>query len=95
MGKKDIYQARIIGFCALVAAVAGAVKRVELIGLLFAYLLWGFISGVGGSWIVHRLWSWGKSDEDFLKNQQASGKEGGLTTNCKSIQTHYVPVQAE
>ena len=58
-GKKDIYQARIMGFCALGAAIAGAVREAELIDFIFAYLLWGCIVGVGGSWIVHRFLNWG------------------------------------
>lgn len=58
VGKGDIYQARIIGFCALVATVASAIKEAELIDFIFAYLLWGCIGGAGGSWIMHRLLDW-------------------------------------
>lgn len=65
VGKNDIYQARIIGFCALAAAVTGAMRGVKLIDFIFAYLLWGCIVGVGGSWIVHRFLARVKSTETF------------------------------
>ena len=71
-GKKDIYQARIMGFCALGAAIAGAVREAELIDFIFAYLLWGCIVGVGGSWIVHRLLNWGRPNQECWNCQDLS-----------------------
>lgn len=82
VGRNDIYQARIICFGALVAVIAGVVRRVELINFIFAYLLWGCIAGVGGSWMVHRLLTLRKSHEEFLPKQtESEGKgENGMKT---------------
>lgn len=77
VGKGDTYQARIIGFCVLLATAAGAVRGAELTGFIFAYLLWGCIAGVGGSWILHRLLDWGRLDQESLKRQETRQEKRG------------------
>ena len=65
-GKNDVYQAHVTAFCALISIVGGAVARAGVIDLMFGYLLWGCVIGLGGSWILHRAFGMVEKKQEKL-----------------------------
>lgn len=55
IGRRDYYQAQIVGSCAAAAVAAGAVTGSGVQELVFEFLFWGCVAGVVGSTVVHTV----------------------------------------
>lgn len=54
-GKNDPYQPYVVGFCATISAIAGAILAVDVQNFIFVYLFWGCLGGAALSVVFHRL----------------------------------------
>ena len=55
VGRKDPYQTHIVGFCAMISSIGGALLTDNVQAFVFLYLFWGCLGGVVISLFLHRV----------------------------------------
>lgn len=87
-GRKDPYQTHIVGFCAMISSIGGALLTVNVQVFVFLYLFWGCLGGLVISLFLHRVGAvtaleqrgglWGKArvdeDDDGLRRELGDEK---------------------